>query len=392
MVYLINDTTSPTYTKGFYYWDGSAWTSFSSIGDTTPDVWADNSGSTAVLSAKPVVIGNATSAATSAILDMSNVTNKGMLAPQVALTSATDQTTIASPKVGLLVYCTGTDVNFNTKGHLYWNGTEWRTLDNSTAASPSVTSVSCNSATLNPSNYTSGVNYTGTLTIPYTGGNGATYSPGSSVNVNNLTFTLQAGKLAIGSGSLTFTVAGTPNVTSPTTIPVPINPTTVPFLTSSQSCTANVGGSGTNAPGSSGSFISKGFNITSTSPSDTKFCLGDLCIRYNGNNIANDYLQVSHQTAPIFYTAWSHWGTTGNSGTEYQSGTLSTVGTWGNLYNFGGNANTEGSHTVLSVVNKTNGEATQYQIDSQIIINADSGATATPATSPGKIFIRIYQN
>jgi len=399
LVYLINDTTSPTYAKGFYYWDGSSWTNFSSgtgafVGDTTQDVWADNTGNTAVLSTKPVVIGTGTSASSSAMLDLSSVTNKGILAPQVALTSATDQTTIASPAIGLLVYCTGADTNFKTKGYLFWNGTEWRTLDNSTAVSPSVTSVSCSGATLSPGNYTSGVPYTGSLTIPYTGGNGGTYSSGLPVTVNNLTFTLQSGKLAVGSGSLTFTVAGTPNVSSPITTTVPINSTTVPFLTLSQSCsTTTVGaGSGTNAPGVSGSFISKGFNITSTSPSDTKFCLGDLCVRYNGNNVANDFLQVSHQTAPIFYTAWSHWGTTGSDGTDDQYGTLAAAGTWGNLYNFGGTSNTEGSHTVLAVVNKTTGEVTQYQVDAQIILNSDSGATATPATSPAKIFIRIYQN
>lgn len=323
--------------------------------------------------------------------------NQGVLIPSINLTSSTmdlnadSDNNVANQPVGLLIFNNGSTLS---KGYYFWNGSEWRTIDNSTAIAPSVASVSCSGATLTPGNYTSGTPYSGTLTIPYSGGNGGSYSNGSPVVVNGLTFTLQSGKLVMGSGNLTFTVSGTPTVTSPTTTTVPINSTTVPFLTAAQSCsTTTVGaGAGTNAPGVSGSFISKGFNITATSPTDTKFCLGDLCVRYNGNNVANDFLQVSHTTAPIFYTAWSHWGTTGSDGTDDQYATLATAGTWGNLYNFGGASNTEGSHTVLAVVNKTTGEITQYQVDAQIILNSDSGATATPATSPGKIFIRIYQN
>jgi hypothetical protein len=146
-------------------------------------------------------------------------------------------------------------------------------------------------------------------------------------------------------------------------------------------------GTGTNAPGVS----SKVFDIKSTSPTDTKFCLEDLCVRYNGNNVTDDYLQISHQTAPIFYTAWSHWGTTGSDGTDDESTTLA-AGTWG-IYNFGSSSNTAGSHTVLAVVNKTTVEVTQYQIDAQIILKGDFGVTTgIPAGSPEKIFIRIYQN
>ncbi|MFP3693327.1 hypothetical protein, partial [Burkholderia sp. SIMBA_048] len=54
-----------------------------------------------------VVVGTSAAADASSVLDMSAITNKGILIPQVALVSNTDQVTVASPKIGLLVYNTG---------------------------------------------------------------------------------------------------------------------------------------------------------------------------------------------------------------------------------------------------------------------------------------------
>ena len=59
-----------------------------------------------------------------------------------------------------------------------------------------------------------GVAYAATATVPYSGGNAATYAAGSSVvstGVTGLTATLVAGTLANGTGNLSFTVAGTPS-------------------------------------------------------------------------------------------------------------------------------------------------------------------------------------
>lgn len=56
------------------------------------------------------------------------VTDKGFGPNQVALTSATDATTIATPKVSLLIYNTatvGTGVNAVTPGYYYWTGSRW---------------------------------------------------------------------------------------------------------------------------------------------------------------------------------------------------------------------------------------------------------------------------
>jgi hypothetical protein len=57
-----------------------------------------------------------------------DATDKGFLPPRVALTSTTDVTTIASPVVGLMVYCTGT-AGLGA-GYCFWNGTEWSSMNN----------------------------------------------------------------------------------------------------------------------------------------------------------------------------------------------------------------------------------------------------------------------
>ena len=62
-----------------------------------------------------------------AILDMSDVTNKGVLMPKVALTSTTDVATVAINTIGseisknMLVYNTATVADV-TEGYYYWNG------------------------------------------------------------------------------------------------------------------------------------------------------------------------------------------------------------------------------------------------------------------------------
>jgi hypothetical protein len=56
-----------------------------------------------------------------------NATNKGFLPPRVTLTSGTDNTTIANPATGLLVYNTGNNAGL-VAGYYYWNGTSWATI------------------------------------------------------------------------------------------------------------------------------------------------------------------------------------------------------------------------------------------------------------------------
>jgi hypothetical protein len=70
-------------------------------------------------------------AVASAVLDLSNnKTNgtKGFLGPYVSLTGNTDNTTVASPAMGLIVYNTtiaGNCPNTVFRGYYYWNGAYW---------------------------------------------------------------------------------------------------------------------------------------------------------------------------------------------------------------------------------------------------------------------------
>jgi glycosidase len=83
-------------------------------------------------------------------------------------------------------------------------------------AAPIATISALNCASATAGTASAGTVYSGTITIPYSGGNGATYVAGSgiaSTGVTGLTATLQAGTLAYGSGNLTYTVSGTPSPT-----------------------------------------------------------------------------------------------------------------------------------------------------------------------------------
>ena len=82
------------------------------------------------------------------------------------------------------------------------------------------------------------VEFTDTNSLGNTGGNGGAYSAGSSVVVNGLTFVLRPGKLEYGAGELVFSVSGTPTDASDMTLPV--NTTLIPFLTTTQACTASI--------------------------------------------------------------------------------------------------------------------------------------------------------
>jgi len=60
----------------------------------------------------------------SAILDMSNGNNKGMLVPKVALTDTNMAAPVSSPATGLMVFNTNTQNNV-IPGYYFWEGTKW---------------------------------------------------------------------------------------------------------------------------------------------------------------------------------------------------------------------------------------------------------------------------
>ena len=84
-----------------------------------------------------------------------------------------------------------------------------------TPSSATITALTCSSATFS-ANPVNGTAFTGTASVPYTGGNGIAYSAGTAIastGVTGLTATLSAGTLSSGAGSATFAIAGTPSAT-----------------------------------------------------------------------------------------------------------------------------------------------------------------------------------
>lgn len=182
----------------------------------------------------------------SAILDvnadgLSSGNKKGFLGPKAALSSETDQVTIPSPATGLLVYNSGTG-GLVYNGYVFWNGTEWRTFSNSSLAPGIVGNITCNGITLSPGTYTAGTPYTGTMNVPYTGGNGGIHAAQAIGPVHGLTATLSSGNFNSGSGTLSYTVSGTPTVTSPVT-------TTFFLNVGGKTCNAVIGSGDGMAPG-----------------------------------------------------------------------------------------------------------------------------------------------
>lgn len=84
-----------------------------------------------------------------------------------------------------------------------------------TVTSPLVTALACSSAVFSSMAYANTL-YSGTATIPYTGGNGIAYPTGAAIassGVTGLTATVQSGTLASGNGNLTLSISGTPSAT-----------------------------------------------------------------------------------------------------------------------------------------------------------------------------------
>lgn len=148
LVYLIADAGS--FTKGFHYWNGTAWTSLAgtsaSSGDATNDAWVnDNSnamiklgtqsdGNTARSTGTEFVskddgsVGIGTGTPDVSAKLQVDATNKGFLPPRLNLTSNTmDLDGISGQIEGLMVYNTNTSVvnGLSGKGLYYWDGSVW---------------------------------------------------------------------------------------------------------------------------------------------------------------------------------------------------------------------------------------------------------------------------
>lgn len=154
-----------------------------------------------------------------AMLDISSK-NKGMLVPRVDLTSNTmdlnsdGDNDISNQPQGLFIYNTGATI---PKGYYFWNGNEWRSIEDNTSVKGSAT-VNCVASTIDPSQSIDGntpkpIISGSIIKVPYSGGNGGKFVGASFTSVGNpnITATIADGKLEHGSGYLVFAIQGMPN-------------------------------------------------------------------------------------------------------------------------------------------------------------------------------------
>jgi len=378
-----------------------------------------------------VTIGQLTPPDSSAVLQViAPGNNKGVLLPQVTLTSSTDVTTVPNPAVGLLVYNTGKNVNFTVSGYLYWDGSEWLLINNGTANPAAIQDLNCGGASLTPASYTSGTPYNGVMQVPYSGGNGGVYSGGASYTANGLTFHLQPGTLAYGSGMLTFAVSGTPNVTSPSPTTVPLDQTMIPFWNGS--CSALVGNQATAdikaiavmdymhfvAPDENGVY---GFEVRCTTP-DGLYSIRAFLTHNIQNSTAtlannnqsidsqtNNNVQIKNNSSVTKVLMWNYSTNYGNFWADAGGHLSVPPNMWG-----GGQGNTWSSEKVNTAVNlapwgnagiyNASNNGPEYRIYSWIdtstttkvayiltmMAGMDPGASMTDPTKQ-KVFIRIEQ-
>ena len=130
--------------------------------------------------------------------------NKTLLLNRVPNTAA-----VANPVNGMMIYDQSEEcVKAYQNGK--WSNCLGKGLTGKKALANPV-SLLCTSATVSP-NAVAGQAFKGTLTIPYTGGNGGRYEA-QSIQANGLTAFLPAGNFTVGNGSLQYSITGTPDKT-----------------------------------------------------------------------------------------------------------------------------------------------------------------------------------
>lgn len=151
---------------------------------------------------------------TSADLELGS-NNKALYLNRIANTAA-----IANPQAGMVIY----DLADKCVKAYQGNPATWSECiakDINGGPVGTVTGVNCPGAYFTPAFATVGQNYTGTLTVPYTGGNGGIY-PSQTTTVNGLTFNLPLGVFANGDGNVVYNVTGAPATAGATTVSINI--------------------------------------------------------------------------------------------------------------------------------------------------------------------------
>ncbi|REC63774.1 hypothetical protein DRF65_03435 [Chryseobacterium pennae] len=148
----------------------------------------------------------------SASLELAS-TDKALYLNRVASTTA-----INNPQSGMVIYdLTDKCVKAYQGNPAGWSGC----IIGNGGLTGSVTNLNCAGAYFTPSFATVGQAYTGTLTVPYTGGNGGIY-PAQTTTVNGLTFSLPLGVFANGDGNVVYTITGTPTTAGSTSVNISI--------------------------------------------------------------------------------------------------------------------------------------------------------------------------
>jgi len=175
-------------------------------------------------------------------------TSEGIIAPRLtgdALHQAESSSKYGVLQDGTIAYVTaapsavnkvGQTISIDAKGYYYFDSTQNKWMKFRCGCSDdlgTVTGLSCSTATITGS-LTSGSAASGvSASVPYTGGNGGSYSSQtvSSTGITGLTATLAAGTLANGSGSVVYSISGTPSAAGTASFPISLG---------GQSCTLSV--------------------------------------------------------------------------------------------------------------------------------------------------------
>lgn len=143
-------------------------------------------------------------------------TNKSLLLNRIPNTGV-----INNPVNGMLIYDVSEQCVKAFQGGA-WSKCFWK--------ENTVFTLNCAAAAFTPNSATQGQVYNGTLTIPYTGGDGSSY-PDQTFQTNGLTATLTAGTFAVGNGTLQLKVAGYPITSGTATFNITVNGSSCPAIT-----------------------------------------------------------------------------------------------------------------------------------------------------------------
>lgn len=355
-----------------------------------------------------------------------NTQTYGLQAPRLTRAELTANTaSYGSDQRGALIYitdvtggdATGQRINVTAIGYYYFDGNVWQRITPTTnTIASAITALQCNTAYLNPSTYTPGVPYNGNLRITYNQGNGGSYNSGAPFTVNGLTFQLRPGTLEFGDGELVFSVTGTP--TTANDMSIPMNSTTVPFLTAAQNCTATVGntsradisslavmGYPTLTTDSNGK---QAYTLPLATP-DGKYSIRVIFDTTSGTTTAVPNVQLFNNTGSTVNLYWNYnteyggyigsavttnnitsgvWGGMADSSTTWVPQSTGPIGTayWGNIGIIDG-AGGGPEHRRYTWIDSNPSSKTAYT--ATIMVGAPTSGSAQPNLS--KIYIKIEQ-